>query len=152
MWGTDFMAYFIFSSKSFATIIPRTSPFSARFCFIHPTYAEIWPNVERSATPAFSSITTKLLAMSFARLLGDINKTTIMEQPPDVELPEELESDRELVLAVMACDSEKMLVTTDGDLINLLREASITTKYNIEPIQPENVMEKMGYTQLGQQE
>lgn len=88
---------------------------------------------------------------SFARLLGDINKTTIIEEPPPVELPEELRSDRELVSAAMACDSEKMLVTTDGDLINLLREASITTNYNIEAIQPESAMEKIGY-QLGQQE
>ena len=89
---------------------------------------------------------------SFAAFLRDPDKAIVVDQPPHLQLPEELESDRELVSAAIACDSEKTLVTTDEDLINLLQEASITTKYNIEAVKPENAMEKMGYTQLGQQE
>ena len=87
---------------------------------------------------------------SFAAFLRDGKKATIMDQPPHVELPEGLKKDRELVAAAMACDSEKMLITTDGDLISLLQEASITTEYNIEAIRPETAMEKIGYTQLSQ--
>lgn len=85
---------------------------------------------------------------SFAAFLRDSNKAKIMDQPSHVELPPKLESDRELVAAAIACDSEKMIITTDEDLIALLQEESITTKYNIEATQPEKAMEKMGYTQL----
>lgn len=87
---------------------------------------------------------------SFAAFLRDGNKARIMDQPPYVELPGKLDSDRELVAAAMACDSEKMLITTDGDLITFLQEASITTQCNIEAIRPETVMEKRGYTELSQ--
>ena len=87
---------------------------------------------------------------SLAAFLRDSNKATIMDQPPHVELPEKLKSDIELVAAAIACDSEKTLITTDGDLITLLQKASITTEHNIEAIRPETAMEKMGYTQLSQ--
>ena len=87
---------------------------------------------------------------SFASFLRDSNKAIIMNQPSHVELPPKLEGDRELVAAAIACDSEKMLITTDKDLITSLQEESITTKHSIETITPEKAMEKMGYTQLDQ--
>jgi len=82
---------------------------------------------------------------SFAAFLQDSIKATIMDEPPNVELPEKLKSDRELIAAVIACDSEKILITTDEDLISFLQEASITTEHDIEAIKPETAMEKMGY-------
>jgi len=87
---------------------------------------------------------------SFAGFLRDSNKVIIMNQPSHVELPQKLKGDRELVAAAIACDSEKMLITTDEDLITWLQEESVTTKHTIEPIQPEKAMEKMGYTELSQ--
>ena len=82
---------------------------------------------------------------SFTAFLQDSKKTIIMDQPPNVELPQKLKEDRELVVAATVCDSEKMLITTDEKLITLLQDESITAKYKIEAIQPEKAMEKMGY-------
>lgn len=85
---------------------------------------------------------------SFAAFLADSKKTKIIEDPTDSELPQKLKGDGELVAAAMACDSEKLLITTDEGLITSLKEESITKKYKIEPIQPEKAMEKRGYTEL----
>lgn len=87
---------------------------------------------------------------SFAAFLQDGNKATIIDEPPNAELSEKFKNDRELVAAAIACDSQKIIITTDEDLISLLQETSITATHNIEAIKPETAMEKMGYAQLSQ--
>jgi len=85
---------------------------------------------------------------SFAALLQDSAKAKIIDQPLHVQLSRNFKEDEELVCAAVACDGEKMLITTDKDLMTKLHEESIATKHRIEVVQPEEAMEKRSYTSL----
>jgi len=82
---------------------------------------------------------------SFADFLKDSKKAVIIDRPPDADLPKELNHDKELVIAAIENESEKMLITTDEDLIASLQEQSFTTKYNIKALTPEKAAEERGY-------
>lgn len=85
---------------------------------------------------------------SFAAFLQDSAKAKIIDQPSHVQLSQDFKEDEELVCAAIACDGEKMLITTDKNLMIKLNGESIATKYRIEVVQPEEAMEKRGYTSL----
>lgn len=85
---------------------------------------------------------------SFATLLQDSAKAKIIDQPLHVQLSQNFKEDEELVCAAIACGAEKMLITTDKDLMTKLHEESIATKHRIKVVQPEEAMEKRGYTSL----
>jgi predicted nucleic acid-binding protein len=80
---------------------------------------------------------------SFMLLIQDYEKAPVKSQLPNIELPANLEHDRLIIATAAAWQTDKLLVTTDQDLIRLLQEVSITATYHIEALTPEDVVERL---------
>jgi len=79
----------------------------------------------------------------FISLIQDYEKAQIINQLPNIELPRNLEHDREIIATAAAWKSDKLLITTDDDLIRLLTEESIATTHHIEVLKPENALQRI---------
>ncbi len=77
---------------------------------------------------------------NFILLIQDSNKASIKNQMANIELPQSLEHDREVIATAAAWDSNKLLITTDEDLIRLLEDESIATAHHIEALIPEDAL------------
>lgn len=80
---------------------------------------------------------------AFISLIQDSTKVFWVEQLRNFDLPETLEDDRDIIAAAVSCESTKLLVTTDGGLIEFLKEESIATEYNIEVVKPQKALEML---------
>jgi len=76
-------------------------------------------------------------------LIQDCNKAQIANQLANIELPQSLEHDREIIATAAAFGSNKLLITTDDDLIAALIEESIAANHHIEPLKPENALQRI---------
>jgi len=79
---------------------------------------------------------------NFMLLIQDFDKAPII-QLSKIKLPPSLEHDRELIATAAAWKSDKLLITTDDDLIKLLKEESITATYHIETLKPEEALQRI---------
>lgn len=80
---------------------------------------------------------------NFMLLIQDYDKAPVKSQLPNLKLPPTLEHDRVIITTAAAWQTDKLLATTDQDLIRLLQEESITAKYHIEALSPEDVVERL---------
>lgn len=80
---------------------------------------------------------------NFILLTQDLDKAPMKNQLANIELPESLEHDREIIATAAAWDSDKLLITTDEDLIRLLEEESIATVHHIEALTPEDALQRI---------
>lgn len=80
---------------------------------------------------------------NFILLIQDLNKAPIRKQLGNIELPESLEHDREIIATAAAWNSDKLLITTDEDLIRLLEEESIAAMHHIEGLTPEDALHRI---------
>lgn len=80
---------------------------------------------------------------NFMLLIQDFEKAPMTNQLANIELSERLEHDREIIATAAAWSSEKILVTTDDDLIQLLQDESIATAHHIEAIKPEEALQRI---------
>ena len=76
----------------------------------------------------------------FISLIQDSSKVLWVEDQLGINLPRNLEDDRDIIAAAISCESRKLLVTTDEDLIGFLREESIIAKYNLQVVKPEEAL------------
>lgn len=80
---------------------------------------------------------------NFILLTQDSDKAPMANQLANIELPESLEHDREIIATAATWDSNKFLITTDEDLIRLLEEESIATAHHIEALTPEDALQRI---------
>ena len=80
---------------------------------------------------------------NFILLIQDSDKAPMKNQIANIELPENLEHDREIIATAVAWDSNKILITSDEDLIRLLEEESIATAHHIETLTPEDALHRI---------
>lgn len=79
---------------------------------------------------------------NFMLLIQNYEKAPI-NQLPNIELPASLEHDREIIATAAASQSDKLLITTDEDLINGLQEESIAATHHIEPIRLGDALQRI---------
>jgi len=77
---------------------------------------------------------------AFISLIQDSTKVVWVEHPINLDLPKKFEDDRVLLVAAVSYKTNKLLVTTDEDLIQFLQEESITTKYHLDVAKPEKAL------------
>lgn len=80
---------------------------------------------------------------NFMLLTQDSDKASMTCQLANIDLPDSLEHDREIIATAAAWDSNKFIITTDEDLIRLLEDGAIATLYHLEALTPEDALQRI---------